>query len=568
MNEKVFRVCRVQGWKWALTSSLAFAQTIAFADEIVFNFSSPSQWNLREPTTSETWKTGFLNVRDARIQTPVASGGIASKELRLGFGTDGAFNDGPAQTGITVALPTITFNTDVKSTYEFTSFALGTGNTVLVTGSRPLVIRVLGAVTLNGPIIADGQPGEPNGGGGVTTQAGAGGAGGGGGGSGGRSIALTNSTAGGATAPASGGAGGASSATAASVQGGGGGCNGAHGGADDAVNGYGGATAGSCASASTIAAAFESVFSGGAGGGGGGSFTGATPIIGAGGGGGGGAIHIVALDPITVNGGAGISAKGGDGGWAEVNNAPANTSSGAAGGGGSGGSVWLQSIASITGGGGVDVGGGLGGESITFTPNFFGGRGSIGVFRADAADAAYAGPAGSVAAPIYAQVQASAGTEYVVYSQVLDFSTRYIRFLEPQETITTTGACGSNGTLEVRYEGSQDGVNFTKTVPKANISELDDSLFVRVKVSVVPSSTAVTAPCLTALTLRYEARDLANFNLEGGLFCGRIDARGRSGSGPSSGPSSGGASGLVELSLLALAWLIARLRLVRIPLLR
>jgi hypothetical protein len=135
-----------------------------------------------------------------------------------------------------------------------------------------------------------------------------------------------------------------------------------------------------------------------------------------------------------------------------------------------------------------------------------------------------------------------------------------VAFSAPLETTDTASpGCGNDGTLTVKYEGSHDGVNFTKSVLAAAINELDDYSYIRVKVTIATDGTLTTPPCLSALKITYALRDLASINLDGGFFCGRLktDRKG--------GPPW---SGFAEVALLALAWLVTRLTLVRWPLLR
>lgn len=320
----------------------------------------------------------FLCMTPARADyTSYFANGDENREINFGDGSDGAFADGPAQTGITIAGgPTITIDTDVKSTYQFTSFSAS--GTVTVTGSRPLVIRVRGDATLSAVLTAEGTAGANAGG---TRVGGTGRAGGGNGGNGGvRGVAGASATNG--QPSARGGLAGVNTATATEEESGSGGCNGTGAGAGTAF-GPAGAT---CAPQATIAASFETTFTGGAGGGGGGAFAVAGGANdGAGGGAGGGAVHFAVLGNLSISGQ--IRARGSAGG----NEVFGGVETGAPGGGGSGGSIWIQCARTFSGAGTLNVSGGSGGAADGGGFGYTGGVGSPGVIRVDADTVTFAG---------------------------------------------------------------------------------------------------------------------------------------------------------------------------------
>src|SRR5262245_821470 len=90
-----------------------------------------------------------------------------------GTGVDGAFIAPPG---------TVVLNTAVKQLFQFTSFSIGAASTVKVVGPFPIVIKVQGAVHIDGILNASGASGAT---GGNDLPGGAGGAGGPGGGAGG-----------------------------------------------------------------------------------------------------------------------------------------------------------------------------------------------------------------------------------------------------------------------------------------------------------------------------------------------------------------------------------------------
>lgn len=494
----------------------------------------------------KTASTGLWNIGTGQIQAPVSLSGTAGSELSFGDGSDGEFKDGPTQAGVTAASSTVTINTDVKSEFQFTSFTLSSGVTMTITGSKPAVIRVLGATVLAGTIRSNGSDGTASSASG-TAAGGSGGAGGGTGGDG----TLASGAQGAPTAAGAsrGGKGGlsTSNASAAEDQGGNGACFGAASGdaSIDAQKGNQNAetTADICTGArAALAAGFETAFTAGAGGGAGGGYNVANEArTGGGGGGGGGAIRIVSLGTITLTGT--LSAKGGNGGSDDVSlNFGADCGGG--GGGGSGGSIWLQTGATLVATGGtLTVAKGTGGTNTTCFGTGAGGDGARGLIRVDSASTVT-----GVAATVDSQVTISPPKkEYLVVSKGYDFSGRIYSFGAPAETL----GCGSDGTLTVTYEGSNDGATFEHPVTAGKITELDGYPYVRFKVSLTPTGT--NPPCLKGISFTYQLREIEDYRLRGGLFCGSIDPSSRGlGTRPGSRWDDLG-SAIGDLLLLALA---------------
>lgn len=478
----------------------------ASSHSFVADFSTLSQWD------TSAGDTGLWNTVDQRIQAAVSANGI---EIGFGNGSDGAFSDGPAQTGITVSGSIVSINTDTKASFNFSSFNLSHGKTLVATGSHPLILLVLGSATVAGTVDLSGgssASGTNNSAGGPA-PGGTGVASGGTGGAAGFGVnpGDTHSTAGKPTAGsiALGGALGANTFASGSDAGGGGGCNGVHGAAPDAAGNDaqgapGGGVAGACATTrASIAAAFESAFIGGAGGGGGGGFTaGGSNVSGAGGGAGGGALHLVALGAIsfgiTPHTGQ-VLANGSSGGSNNVDN---GSDCGGSGGGGSGGSIWLQTkstIADASNLGTLNVSGGSGGVTdATCTPTGDGGNGSLGIVRLDSTSAQVTG---STVLLTHSPAIRS-GQSYVVTSKAIDTGITSPSFSTPMETHdTTSSGCGTSGTLSVVYEGSANGTTFGTGVPAAQISILNGNRYVRFQVTI--TTTGSTPPCLDALSFAY-----------------------------------------------------------------
>lgn len=241
-----------------------------------------------------------------------------------GGGFDGAFNP----------LAPVTLNTAVQAVYQFTSFTIPNGVVVNVVGPNPIVIKVQGAVVIDGTLNASGSAGVVGGNNLPGGLGGAGGPGGGAGGAGGASVALPFVGTGSPGLGASPGQPGIDSGLVGGLYtdpvGGGGGGGNSTAGTMGALRNAGGASASGAGGAAVL------VCRGGSGGGGGGgdldSATVAAQNDGGGGGGGGGGDLILSSNvTITVNGS--IFARGGVGGTSSGN--------GGGGGGGSGGAIDL-----------------------------------------------------------------------------------------------------------------------------------------------------------------------------------------------------------------------------------
>ncbi len=471
--------------------------------------------------------TGLWNTVSGQIQAAVAASSTTGREIDFGDGSDGAFSDGPVQSGITVSGTSITINTSEKSEFKFSSFTLSAGFTVNVTGSSLLVIRVLGVTTIAGTIQLNGLVGTGNGltgAGGQTLGAITGGSGVASGGDGGNAGSVSPVTSGVDGSPASGNSRGgsffANQLGSTNERGGGGGCNGDNAGAFDATSGvFAGAAAGACGSNRTaVAASFDALFHAGGGGGGGGACSGGTcaAIVGGGAGGGsGGGFHFASLGAITFTGT--IEAKGGNGGTNDADDA-SGVDCGGGGGGGSGGSVWVQTLLTFTGGGSIDTTAGTGGTSASCGAAYDGGNGSRGVFRADTATGANTTTKVPENVDDNTQpVGIATGQTYTIYSKGFDFSTSFVDYT----SAAFTQGCGANGTLTVGFEGSNDNVNFENYVGVAGISGLSGYPYIRLKT--VITTTGANPPCLTALSMDYADSVLSDLEVSGGMiFCGSL----------------------------------------------
>lgn len=278
-------------------------------------------------------------------------------------------------------------NTDTKNIYNCSSVII---STISVSGSKKLIIKSLGSVTISGVISLDGGDGA-NGANSATSLAGASGPGGFSGGAG--TLASGDSgTSGGNSGEGIGGTGATYFAIGDSGGGGGGGAR--FGTAilptagEDGTDDLGGSVAGGSAGSNSYApeSSFESELIGGAGGGAGGSgVVDASSNIHSGGAGGGGAgvIRISTREDLTIEAAGGISANGGDGG-----DGSGNVSGG--GGAGSGGAIFLEAEGDIRINGTVSALGGTGGDG-TFASDNNGGNGGSGRIRYDDFDGVVTG---------------------------------------------------------------------------------------------------------------------------------------------------------------------------------
>ncbi|MCM2321875.1 MAG: hypothetical protein NDJ90_01290 [Oligoflexia bacterium] len=544
------------------------SQATAETGQIVVDFASSQYFDAANPANTAWWDT--LN---RRIWTPMSVNGAP---LQFGTGADGAFDGLTSQPGITVAGPNITIDTDARplqqNEFHFTSFHLPAGTLLTVTGSRPLVLRVQGATTIEGEIRASGAPGgDANG-----LAVAAGGAANGGGGTGGAGsfnfVASATGTS--ASADSIGGGPGALSelpANPGDQSGGGGGCNGmllaeppnnasAGGSLAPSTN------AASCAkSFDEIGSSFEATFAGGAGGGGGGGVrdtsAGTAYYNGGGGGGGGGAIRIVSLGRITLAPGGKVNVHGGNGGENTTDGGTGN-GCGGGGGGGAGGTIWLQSLDNVDAiDGSIDIGGGAGGGALDCGGTFVGGNGSRGIFRVDTLAGTMPSYA-AVAALETLKIGALGDTAERTFSFVSKPISLTSGYLSPGTPFATTSTCGSSGQLTILYEGSDDGIRFGTPVTADRIGELSGSAYLRFKVEItVPASTSVppsppdtfATPCLSALTIPYGPSNLSRMSFTGGLACATLQKD--DGSAP---PLGGAAAFARDLLLLVIAYLMVR----------
>ena len=314
----------------------------SLADRVTLSFSSDAQ----KESSTLVWNTplGRLHPPNQVVGYNVG-GGATNVAIDIGDGSDGVFNESTYanfSVGGDTSGQVITVDTDTYSELQFTTFDLASGWTLRGTGSQPLVIRVMGHMTISGTIDCSGEDGadgnsDPNTGvsGGTGVCAGADG-GAGGTGNGGSSVAPGSGA--NINGSVTGGSGGATGDANGGVGGSGGGSFNSNVAANqgvDVLNAPNG-TAGS----STDEPEF-STLSGGAGGGGGSDWDAGAATAqgsGAGGGAGGGVIILVAGGNIDLGTSGYVLASGGDGGSVD------SPRLAGAGGGGGGGGVILFAV--------------------------------------------------------------------------------------------------------------------------------------------------------------------------------------------------------------------------------
>lgn len=285
-----------------------------------------------------------MNANDFGMNTNMGvtvqmDGVVVTSTADFGNGADGVFNPNG--------------DTTLSDTKSFTSFTIPAGVTVTATGSNPLVVKVQGAVKIDGILRANGA----NGGNGVTFNTfGKGGIGDANGSNGGDGVIQ------GSAAPGQDGQGSGAGLKGTNWQGGSG-AGYANMGGNSPMTQYGQGIQGGPAYGS----ADLMTFAGGSGGGGG---SGGNSCGSGGGGAGGGAIQITAGTSIAITGS--VLANGGNGG------SDGNGNCGG-GGGGSGGAIWLRSP-TLTNSGTISALGGAAGASQVQTK---GGAGSDGRIRLD-----------------------------------------------------------------------------------------------------------------------------------------------------------------------------------------
>lgn len=331
--------------------SLACVQGAAL--EFSEDFSSLTRFE-----SGAVWNSALGRVHSPFFVYQYLDGSRQNRSFSIGDGRHGAFTSSryaEFSSGGNLSGQVIRLNTDSYPDLQFTTFSLDPGWTLRPEGSKPLIVRVLGQVTVGGDIDCSGEAGQDlNGDPAVVTQGGIGRCGGGRGGNGGSSsVNAEDGFAGGPFIP-SGVSPGVDGPTAG------------RGGAGTGLGGGGGATyvasrgagydplsgsSGAGGAPGLMAVDNDFDYEGGGFGGGGGSFYGAGSVAqnsaGGAGGGGGGLIWFMAGGDVILNGD--VLANGGDGGTGTAGQMAGG------GGGGAGGAIAVFSGGDVTLSGGSVV---------------------------------------------------------------------------------------------------------------------------------------------------------------------------------------------------------------------
>lgn len=461
--------------------------------------------------------TGLWNVVAGQARAAVYANAEAGRPILFGNGSDGALDVSGAYT----------FNTDSRTDgiFNFTSVNIRAGATITVTGSNPLRIRSLGAVTIDPafPARSSSPSGDPGNAAGTASTAG---------------TAVTCGALG-----ARAGAGGHIAANA--------GQNGTEG-RDSAGNPEAGLAGTGETGANTAAVNAQGALSspasanfdtaanfqcGTGGAGGGGYFLGALQLASGGAGGaGGGRLHITAVGDLNLT--AAPNASGGNGGNGVLVAAAPNRCSGNAA-GGTGGSVWLQTLGSL-GSPQPNVDGGTGGTSVCDGVGT--GQGLSGISRGDSAPGSRPG---FVGASDYDTDRVPANTTSVVYSKAYDLSVWNAGFSSaPTVTQTLNG-----GTISVAFAGSADGATFGDY--STDLPSLGNRgyRYLKFRITITSAGAAAASPFVSRITLSYSDLGLEALKLKLTPGCGRIGRAGPGGPPPA------------DLCLLAGLMLLASLAL-------
>ncbi len=473
----------------------------------------------------------------------------------VGDGHHGSFssaNDYARLSCASVASSTITVNTDVCDDLQFRDFHLLSGYTLRGNGNKPLKIRSLSTVIVDGIIDCSGGDGAD--GTSTSTAVSAGGLAKCGGGDGGASVlplaapGLTNQGVSGGTF-ASGGSGGPIQNGSAGKGGGGGGAyvKSFTGGTDspDGTSGLDSASAslGNVGSNRRDDAFGDDLDGAGSGGGGGSAFeSGVDPgnSSGGGGGAGGGSIQIYAADSVTVTGS--VLANGGNGGIVSV---PLKAG---AGGGGGGGSILIMTVGDVVNNGTVSAVAGIGGAAFA---NSSGGNGYWGrtwVVEKDGYGGGLNLETPETKLNVPGDVRYETGVTYTVQSKAIDLMNSRPTLLSSLGTVANQG--GATFTLELAFGESETDPALSNFALASTYATKDVGRFVKFRLQ-LDNLNAVTPAVVTDLSLTFDGFLQTQFQFAGA--CGRVEGE-------------SGQSGILLLWLLPLlSLLFLRLRYSKLP---
>lgn len=490
-----------------LFSAQSFALSFTESFEQIQNYKSSSLvWNISRKTLHPPLKID--NYHD----------GVSFKDLNIDIGTakHGEFNISTYKNWATqqdISNQVITINTDEYNSLEFKNFVLNSGWTLRPQGSKPLIIKVQGDLTIEGDIDCSGEDGESV----IASQlqAAAGGIGRCGGASGGRGgkdnglTSLTPNPGLNSGSSVTGGSPGFQQSTDGGDGAGGGGAYSQN--LTDADNGVRPPAAVGGAKGTNFEDNGFQQIGGGSGGGGGYFYTDADTALhsrGGGGGAGGGVIHLIAGGNIYLNPSSKVSANGGKGGGG-------NFKAGGGGGGGGGsilifaaGEVILNStqVLAQAGAGGVTLGGN-------------GGNGAVGrtwITDGVAGD----GPTGSGDNPVsllaaIGRVNYQTGS-FEAISSTIDTLNSFPKFL----SFLYTGSLQSGDQLNIDLSSSEISNYSDDWVATDQLENKQLKRYYSYRVRLI-SNDESSPSYLQTLSLNFEAYVLTDFEMTTG--CGSID---------------------------------------------
>ncbi len=436
-------------------------------------------------------------------------GSVHTSNLDVGDGSLGDFNSltwAHLAASVDVLNKIIYLNTALHSIFKFRNFTLDAGWTLDSVGNAPLVLYVLGDMTVNGVITCSGHNGTSSIGSAGTAVAGVGGEGRCGGSRGGDGGAVYSgagsSSAQNGSSPAiaiTGGQGGTISG-AGNGSGGGGGGSWGNGGAFIGTAGTTGTIGSGGAAGTQVSNPNWTQYFGGAGGGGG---SGSSLQAGGGGSGGGGILVVHVGRSLSIGVSGQMSADGGSGG--------SSPSSGGGGGAGGAGSVqtWVgqdltllgaaaNTISARTGSAGSPASGGSGGlgwggRTWTSTPLTNGFFNASGASIDPTSQLTYEG-----------DVEFSVASQFVI-SQSFDTESTLAHFI-------SAAILPASANVSVEFSGSNDSFISDNSgwVSSSQISSLDHKRYLRFRLSL--NNLSGTAPeKVHSMTVNFESDEKKNF---------------------------------------------------------
>lgn len=502
-----------------------FLSTPTFAATVTESFTSAAN----KGTSGMVWNTSRGELHPPLVVIGYDRGsGAEDYAFSVGDGRHGSFSSAADYSRLSCASvvgSTITINTDSCDDLQFRDFHLISTFTLTGVGAKPLKIRSLSEVIVDGTIDCSGGSGAN-----ATSAPSAVRAGGVakcGGGAGGVSV-LPLSAPGIANQGEAGGA-FVTGGSGGPLQNAGGGKGGGGGGAYVKTNGGGGdspdGTSGLDSASASVANvgtnyrddAFDDDLEGaGSGGGGGSAFeSGIDPgnSSGGGGGAGGGSVLIYAAGSVTITGA--VLADGGDGG------AAGNPFKAGAGGGGGGGSIVIMTIGDVVNDGTVSAIAGNGGAAFSNANGGDGYWGRTWVVEKDGYGGGLNLEVPETKLNIPGDVRYETGVTYTVDSRPIDLGNSRPTLLSSLATITNQG--GSTLVFELAFGDSENDAGLNNFALATTYNATDVGRFVRFRLQ-LDNLDAQTPAVVNDLGLTFDGFLQNEFQFAGA--CGRVETGG------------------------------------------